>query len=149
MANTVGMAWEAVKNVVKSSINRIIDKINAVINAINTVATKGAAIIGIKMSPIPTIPLLAHGGIVKEATGGVVTGNGGIDKVPAMLTAGELVLNAAQQRNLASNIGDSKGQTIQINIYGNEFNGSGEDFAEKIGDFIMSRFKTMAQFQSF
>lgn len=33
--------------------------------------------------------------------GGVVTGAGGLDKVPAMLSAGEVVLNAAQQQNVA------------------------------------------------
>ena len=36
------------------------------------------------------------------AEGGVVKGPGGIDNVPAWLTAGEIVLNASQQNNLAS-----------------------------------------------
>jgi len=38
------------------------------------------------------------------ATGGMVTGPQGIDRVPAMLTAGELVLNKSQQQNLAGQL---------------------------------------------
>jgi hypothetical protein len=40
--------------------------------------------------------------------------------VPAMLTAGEVVLNAAQQRNLASQLGGSA-PVVNINISGNNF----------------------------
>ena len=94
----------------------------------------------------------AHGWIIEPkrfASGGIATWPGGLDKVPAMLTAWEVVLNAAQQRNLAANLGNWWWQVININISGNEFNWSGEDFAEKIWDLIMWKFKTMAQFQSF
>lgn len=46
------------------------------------------------------------GGVVQRyAGGGVVPGRGTGDTVPAMLTPGELVLNARQQRNLARIIG--------------------------------------------
>jgi len=47
----------------------------------------------------------AQGGIVK----GVNTGQG--DTVPAMLTPGEVILNQAQQENLAGNMGN-----ITVNI---------------------------------
>ena len=48
------------------------------------------------------------------ATGGIVQGNSGQgDTVPAMLTPGELILNQAQQQNLAGNM-----QGITINFQG-------------------------------
>ena len=49
------------------------------------------------------------------ADGGMVEGVGNTDKVPAMLTAGELVLNSAQQDRLADNL-QGQGQTINISI---------------------------------
>lgn len=49
----------------------------------------------------------------KFARGGIVQGVGNQDTVPAMLTPGELILNQAQQENLAGNNG------ITINIGGN------------------------------
>lgn len=50
------------------------------------------------VSPI-AIPRFAHGGLV-EGFSGVVSGPAGVDNVPAMLSAGEIVLNAAQQQNV-------------------------------------------------
>lgn len=157
--------FSGIAGVAKSVFNGVIWIIewfvNLTIRMLNKLISAANVIPGVRIPMIAefSIQRLAHGGLVKWfgidkamkkfAIGGVVTGPWGIDKVPAMLTAGELVLNAAQQRNLAGNLEGGKGQTIQINIYGNEFNGSWEDFAEKIGDQIMSRFKIMAQFQSF
>lgn len=67
------------------------------------------------------------------ATGGIVTANGiqhflgggrvlpfvprGTDTVPAMLTPGELVLNAAQQKNLANGLGGVSVGGISVNIH--------------------------------
>jgi len=66
----VTIAWETVKQTVKDSINWIIDKVNKVIEAINAVAAKGAGAIGLggKAPQIPTIPMLANGGIVNKPT---------------------------------------------------------------------------------
>ena len=49
------------------------------------------------------------------ADGGMVEGVGNTDKVPALLTSGELVLNSAQQDRLAENL-QSGGQVVNINI---------------------------------
>ena len=49
------------------------------------------------------------------AEGGIVEGVGNTDKVPAVLTSGELVLNSAQQDRLADNL-QGQGQNITINI---------------------------------
>lgn len=78
--NTIGM--------IEGFINRAIDGINALIRAANKVSPIGIG----QISPV-SIGRFAHGGLVE--------GPGGLDKVPAMLTAGEVVLNAAQQNNVA------------------------------------------------
>ncbi len=50
--------------------------------------------------------------VPKFAEGGIVQGSGNQDTVPAMLTPGEVILNQAQQENLASNMG------VTVNIQG-------------------------------
>lgn len=72
------------------------------------IAAAVAATIGI----IATIASLTkgfhHGGVVHAALGAVVPGgNYSGDLVPAMLNSGELVLNQAQQGNLASQLNDA------------------------------------------
>ena len=51
---------------------------------------------------------------IKFADGGIVPGTGDTDSVPAMLTPGEVILNAAQQENLVGGMGSS----ITVNIQG-------------------------------
>jgi hypothetical protein len=81
-------------------INWAIDAINKLIESANSVAP-------IKIPTVPrlSIPKFAHWGMVWGATawmqkfafGGEVQGPWGIDKVPAMLSPWEVVLNRAQQ----------------------------------------------------
>ncbi len=52
------------------------------------------------------------------AHGGFVRGMGGIDSVLARLTPGELVLNAAQQRNVAGALSGGGGGTTIVNVNG-------------------------------
>ena len=68
----------------------------------------------------------AQGGIVK----GMNTGQG--DTVPAMLTPGEVILNQAQQENLAGGMG-----AVTVNIQG-DFLGS-EEQADKLANIIEDR----------
>ena len=72
------------------------------------IAAAVAATVGI----IATIASLTkgfhHGGVVHAALGAVVPGGSySGDLVPAMLNSGELVLNQAQQGNLASQLNDA------------------------------------------
>lgn len=84
---------------------------------------------------------MAGAGVRRYAEGGVVDSfspmprNIGSDTVPAMLTPGEIVLNAAQQRNLASSLGYGGGGT-NINISIDTMVGS-EEFAMEMGDHIV------------
>jgi hypothetical protein len=65
------------------------------------------------------VPGAATGGLVKPW--GIQTfqhgGIAGTDTIPALLTPGEIVLNAAQQRNVAGAI-DDRSQPVAINFYG-------------------------------
>lgn len=76
LTSTVSLAWTAVENTIKASINWILEKVNTVINAINSVAQKGASAFGATAIKIPTIPLLANGGIITSPTLAMV-GEGG------------------------------------------------------------------------
>jgi hypothetical protein len=53
---------------------------------------------------------MAEGGVVGEDGGAVAPS----DTVPTMLTPGELVLNAAQQRNVAGGMGSSSAETNKL-----------------------------------
>jgi len=66
-----------------------------------------------------------------------------------MLTAGEVVLNAAQQNNVARAIdgGNQKGG-FTIVLENNNFYGSDSEFAQKIGDTVIDIFKTHTALQS-
>lgn len=79
----------------------------------------------------------------------MVFGRGGVDKVPAMLTAGEVVLNAAQQKNLASALSGPGGGTVTLVVSGNNFYGSDPQFVQSIGEELMKMMKKHMQFESF
>lgn len=66
-----------------------------------------------------------------------------------MLTAGEVVLNAAQQSNVATKLQGGGGVTYQITLSNNNFYGSAESFAADIGDSVLEIFKNHAAIQSF
>lgn len=136
-----GIIW-----VIEWFVNNAIDWINKLIDASNRFNPFG------KIPTVPRLALwrLAYGGIAGEwffgwsvlGDGGFVRGAAGIDKVPAMLTAGEVVLNAAQQNNLARQLnGWNSWTTIVVQIQWNEFFWSEESFAWKIGDSIIAQLK--------
>lgn len=62
--------WDAIKTSITSTINWIIDKINVLINAMNSVSSMSAGLFGASNSSIviPNIPKLAEGGIVSSPT---------------------------------------------------------------------------------
>lgn len=78
----------------------------------------------------------AQSGLKKFAKGGMVYAQDGFfakgtDTVPAMLSPGEIVLNAAQQRNLLSKLGG-----INIVIYGDV---TGQDIIDRVGDALTKK----------
>lgn len=163
LSGLAGMAksvFNGVVGIIEGFINKAIRLLNKLISAANNIPW-----VSIPMIAEVSIGRLKKGGIAGEgfrggesmwkiaqnfATGGVVKWPGGIDNVPAMLTAGEVVLNAAQQRMLAGNLqGAWSGPTIVVNVSGNQFYGDDDEFAQKIGDTILQDFKNHYSFQSF
>jgi len=107
--------WDGVKNTIQASMNWIINKINGVIGKVNNISGQ------IGVPAIPTIPQFQNWGIVQAfQNGGLVAGSpltANHDQVPAMLDPGELILNRAQQKNLADQI-TNQNQTVNINFGG-------------------------------
>jgi len=66
-----------------------------------------------------------------------------------MLSAGEVVLNAAQQGNLAGNLSRGNAPTIIVEINGNSFYGDDETFAQKIGRSVIDELKLHTGLNSF
>lgn len=148
--------FNGVVGIIEWFVNKAIRMFNKLIQAANSIWA-----ISIPLIPEVQLWRLAHGWIAGEwffggetmkaqgyATGGVVKWAGWLDQVPAMLTAWEVVLNAAQQRNVAAWLWGGW-PVINVTITWNEFFGSDDEFADKIGDTIMQKFKFMAWFESF
>ena len=93
---------------------RGIQGITSILTGISSLMTIITAIQGVKATPVVGWAL-ANGGVVRAA-GGVVVGNTySGDQIPALLNAGEVVLNRSQVGNLASQL---QGGGIQgLNLY--------------------------------
>lgn len=114
------VAMEVVKATITAALNFVINKINAIINAINSVASKGAKGLGISIPQIPTIPLLADGGVVTKPTLAMI-GEAGAEAVIPLSKMGGL------------------GGGLVININGGTY--LDRDVAQKIGDMIIDNLK--------
>jgi phage-related protein len=114
----VTSAWDGIKNVIKGSINWILEKINWVITQANNLAQSGAKVVGLTIPSIPTIPLLAEGGIVTR---------------PTLAMIGEAGAEAVIPLNKANGLGG-----INIYISGNTIAGTNgvKQLAEMVGDAI-------------
>ena len=91
--NTMSSAWEVIKGGVKAGINYIIDKINTFIKKVNEIAMKASRIPGIKADAIPqlpTIPLLANGGIITKPTLAMIGEGGESEAVVPLSKAGQM-----------------------------------------------------------
>ena len=74
------------------------------LSALTAAVTANTAALGAN-SAMNLIPFFARGGIVKRAAYGYrVPGNDFSDKTPVMVSSGELILNRAQQGNIASQL---------------------------------------------
>tara|TARA_R100000900_G_scaffold100918_1_gene78194 strand:- start:33 stop:554 length:522 start_codon:yes stop_codon:yes gene_type:complete len=99
------------------------DAMKSVVRAETMEAVAGYIASVLKNVPFPANLVLAAGGgalvgglidkgLSKFADGGIVPGTGNTDSVPAMLTPGEVILNAAQQENLVGGMGGN----VTVNI---------------------------------
>ena len=88
---------------IPAGLSNVLGGIQAVVTILTTISTIVSAIEAI--SAADTFIPFARGGIVRAAGGFSVPGNNySGDRVPALLNSGELVLNKAQQGNLASQL---------------------------------------------
>jgi hypothetical protein len=91
-----------------------IQAVAGILTGISALVTIITAIQGTKAVPVVGW-MLARGGVVHAAGGYSVPGNNySGDMVPAMLNSGELVLNKAQQGNLASQLSGSGLQNLHL-----------------------------------
>lgn len=92
----------------------ILTGISALITIITaTTSAKAVPIVGWLLSRGGIVDGQGNG-VIHAATGTVVPGNYGFDAVPAMLTSGEVVLNRAQQGNIASQLQGGAMGNIQL-----------------------------------
>jgi hypothetical protein len=81
------------------------------------------------------------GGATKKAMGGMVTGFGAQDTVPALLTPGEEVLRRNDPRNARN--GGGGGLTVNVN---GTFYGADRNFAKQIGDLLVARINQQVRY---
>jgi hypothetical protein len=87
-----------------SGVQSIMEFMSAMTALVSTIAGTST------IKALPIIGTFAHNGAVIHAAGGAVTGNTySGDKIPAMLNAGEVVLNRAQTGNIASQLSGNNG----------------------------------------
>lgn len=106
--------WETIKSGVKAGINWIIDQINSVINAVNSVAQTGAGALGIKVPSIPTIPRLAKGGVVTSPTVAMIGEAGPEAVVPLSKSGGfgNITVNVTGNQLLSEDAGETIAKQI-------------------------------------
>lgn len=150
---------DSIRGAFESAFSSITDAINNPLNAIkNLISYAGRAISKVKsigsgaINSAKSFLGFSEGGIVPKyfASGGVVPqyfASGGLSKgtdtVPAMLTPGELILNQAQQSNVASGLGGNN-----ITITGNSFYGTPKRMAEQVFELLQNKLKSNLKYVS-
>jgi hypothetical protein len=87
-----------------SGVQSIMEFMSAMTALVSTIAGTSA------IKALPIVGTFAHNGAVIHAAGGAVTGNTySGDQIPAMLNAGEVVLNRSQVGSLASALSGERG----------------------------------------
>ncbi|MDQ3158810.1 MAG: hypothetical protein M3P98_01575 [bacterium] len=123
MGEVVKSIWEGVKNTIKSSINWVLEKINSVITAVNSAMSSVSGKLGFGAINIPTIPLLAKGGIVNS---------------PTLAVIGEAGPEAVIPLSRMGSMGQGGGTTVVINM---ENVMTGPEYAEQMGEVLAMAIK--------
>lgn len=100
---------------IPEGLSQVVSGIQAVTTILSAITTIVTAIQAIQTADLIIPSWLARGGIVHAASGYFVPGNSySGDRVPALLNSGELVLNKAQQGNLASQLAGGALGNLQL-----------------------------------
>ena len=136
--------WDGLKSTAEIAVNSIVDTINLLTGGLLSIPHIN---IGVTKTITEKTMKAAESsdqakGFIKKAAGGMVPGFGYKDSVPAMLTPGELILNASQQRALASRITNNS-PTINISIGNVSTAQPGDEtkLIQKVQDAVMQAFK--------
>jgi hypothetical protein len=113
------------------------DVTNAIKNTVNELKTLSSMWGTASMVKVP-----------KFATGGIVPWSGGIDSIVARVSPWELILNYAQQQNLASQLQNKWWWNVYITIAPTIY-WDNEEYAQKIGDLIVSELKSHTRTESY
>jgi len=150
-----GIAWVA-KSVLNGAIWVIESFVNRAVAWLNSLITLANAVPGVSISNIPTVSFwrLAKWWFAGEwyfwSAWWMVNGPAWIDQVPTMLTAGELVLNRAQQGNLANQLNWwNWWQSVTLVIEWNNFYWNDREFASKIWQTLIEELKLHVWIPSF
>ena len=115
---------ESVNSIISvvQSVMQVIQGVHTVIQVFSTsaIAANTAAVTANTMALYAKafVPFFKNGGIVPHAAGGMlVPGNDYSDNTPVMVSSGELILNKAQQGNIASQLQDSGSQASPSQPY--------------------------------
>ena len=100
---------------IPKGMKEVMSGINGIITIITSITTILEVIEAVEA--LSTIPFFKTGGIVHAAGGYRVPGNDFSDHTPVMVSSGELILNRAQQGNIASQLEESR-QNNTTNIVG-------------------------------
>lgn len=130
--------------------------VNRAVDGLNNLIALANAVPGVSLSPVKHVSFwrLAYGGIAGEwffwTDGGAVRGPAWIDQVPTMLTAGEVVLNRAQQTNLANQLEWwSWWKSINLVFENNNFYWSDRQMLKNMWDMLVEELKLHTGFASF
>lgn len=137
--------WEGIKKAAKMAVDEIIKQITSITN----IKLPG---ISIPMNVTRTVTDIVSGdggkssdvAKTRKASGGFVGGKGFTDRISTLLSPGELVLNRAQQQNLADSLATP---TININMGGVTVAGEADEdrLTKKIADAVFSQLKLAQQ----
>lgn len=134
MKQFVSNIWDAIGGIVTRGINSVIDKINGFINGLNDKLGRAKISVGgIEVGgwQIPTIPKLANGGVVGNATLAMI-GEAGPEAV--------IPLNKLK--------GLSGGTQVLVQVSGNEImdDGTANTLADRIGDAVAQKLGLQGQY---
>jgi hypothetical protein len=126
------LGGEFIDNIISgitNGIGRAVDVAKSAARSITNAFSGAMGSIGFSSGGI--VPRFANGGIVEHFAKGGVSGT---DTVPAMLTPGEVILNASQQKNLANHLRGGSGNTV--NVYVDKVVGE-EEYVERLANQIV------------
>lgn len=116
MRDTIAGVWDSIKETAKSKMNAIITLVNSLIGKVNGLALKANDLlgaVGVSIPQIPTIPLLAEGGILSR--GSAIVGEQG-PEILTMNNGAAEVRPLQQTTNTYNTINNTSQRPVQVEL---------------------------------